>query len=106
MHLYGDRNTRYFHKLAKIKSTTKTVSSLRIGDRIFTCQLEISDHIVQHFSNLYSSNTYFLYDISIAEEVIPRLVDDTMNNFTYFDSFCAENKRCYFLAQQGWCPWA
>lgn len=31
----GDRNTSYFHKLAKVKKETKGISSLRVRDTFF-----------------------------------------------------------------------
>jgi hypothetical protein len=30
-HLEGDRNTKYFHRLAKIKASTKHITSLQVG---------------------------------------------------------------------------
>jgi hypothetical protein len=31
-HLEGDRNTKYFHRLTKIKTSTKTITTLQDGD--------------------------------------------------------------------------
>ncbi|WJX12769.1 hypothetical protein P8452_03227 [Trifolium repens] len=50
-HLEGDRNTKYFHKLAKIKTTTKQIHSLQDGET----------------------------ESFLAEEVIPSLVTDNLN---------------------------
>ena len=44
-HLEGDRNTKYFHRIAKIKTSTKTLTSLHDGDQILTDQTLISNHI-------------------------------------------------------------
>ncbi|PNX70974.1 hypothetical protein L195_g057930, partial [Trifolium pratense] len=50
-HLEGDRNTKYFHRIAKIKSSTKFINSLQDGE----------------------------HDSSLAEEVIPNLVTEETN---------------------------
>lgn len=57
----GDRNTSYFHKLAKVKKATKGISSLRVRDTFFlTNQMDISNHVVVHFNNLFNSTSYFV----------------------------------------------
>jgi hypothetical protein len=35
-HVDGDRNTSYFHRIAKIKNTTKVISSIRVEDSLIT----------------------------------------------------------------------
>ncbi|KAF1877242.1 hypothetical protein Lal_00012013 [Lupinus albus] len=40
----GDRNTRFFHKVTKIRQATKVLSTLREGDQILTTQAEIAHH--------------------------------------------------------------
>nr|ABD28670.2 RNA-directed DNA polymerase (Reverse transcriptase) [Medicago truncatula] len=61
-HVGGDRNTKYFHRLTKIKNKTKIISSLRKGEEILTDQTRISEH-----------------DHLLVEEAIPKLVDATTN---------------------------
>jgi hypothetical protein len=51
-HLEGDRNTAYFHRIAKIKNTTNHISSLMNGDVALNSTDEISAHVVDHFSSL------------------------------------------------------
>jgi hypothetical protein len=77
-HLEGDRNTKYFHKLAKIKTTTKAITSLQDGANVLTDSNQISDHIVNYYKNLFSTNL-FLQDSLLAEEVIPNLVTAEIN---------------------------
>jgi hypothetical protein len=77
-HLEGDRNTKYFHKLAKIKTTTKQIHSLQDGETVITDQTLISNHIVSFYKNLFCSNTV-LQESFLAEEVIPCLVTDDLN---------------------------
>jgi hypothetical protein len=77
-HLEGDRNTKYFHRLAKIKSSTKFITSLQDGDTVITSQEQISEHVVNYYNNLFCTNTV-LQDSLLAEEVIPNLVNDDIN---------------------------
>ncbi|GAU45776.1 hypothetical protein TSUD_24400 [Trifolium subterraneum] len=51
-HLEGDRNTKYFHRLAKIKTSTKAITSLQDGE----------------------------HDSLLADDVIPKLVTDEVND--------------------------
>ncbi|MCH80720.1 DUF4283 domain protein, partial [Trifolium medium] len=77
-HLDGDRNTAYFHRMAKIKSTTKTINAIRDGDIVLTEPTEIANHIVNYYQNLFSSNNV-LQENNLIEDVIPHLVDDQVN---------------------------
>lgn len=49
-HVDGDRNTKYFHRLTKIKNKTKIISSLRNGEDIITDQERISEHVVSYYN--------------------------------------------------------
>jgi hypothetical protein len=77
-HLEGDRNTKYFHKLAKIKTSTKIINSLQDGETVITNQEQISEHVVNYYKNLFSTNIV-LQDSRLAEEVIPNLVTEEVN---------------------------
>jgi hypothetical protein len=77
-YLSGDRNTKYFHRIAKIKTTTKTISSLQDGDNVITDQNLIADHIVSYYKSLFSTNLV-LQDSLLADEVIPNLISDDVN---------------------------
>jgi hypothetical protein len=57
-HLYGDRNTKYFHRVAKIKSAIKTVTNLQDGDQMLTDQSHITNHIINYYKNMFSSNSF------------------------------------------------
>jgi hypothetical protein len=78
-HLQGDRNTSYFHRIAKIKNTSKLISSLKNGTDVITEPSQIAEHVVNHFQNLFCTNS-FVQDQILVEEVIPKLVDDNVNN--------------------------
>jgi hypothetical protein len=76
--LNGDRNTKYFHRLTKIKTSSKIITSIQDGEHVFTDQTQISDHIVNYYKNLFCSN-FVLQDSLLAEEVIPNMVTDEVN---------------------------
>jgi hypothetical protein len=77
-HLSGDRNTKFFHIIAKIKTTTKTISSLQDGDNVITDQNHIADHIVSYYKSLFCTNLV-LQESLLADEVIPNLISDDVN---------------------------
>jgi len=77
-HVDGDRNTRYFHRVTKIKNKTKIISSLRNDEEIITDPQRISNHIVNYYEKKFASN-FVLQDTSLVEEVIPSLIDESTN---------------------------
>lgn len=77
-HLHGDRNTKFFHRTAKIKSATKLITTLQDGDHVLTEKSQIADHIVNYYNNLFCTNS-LLQEQLLAEEVIPLLVTNEVN---------------------------
>jgi hypothetical protein len=77
-HIDGDRNTKYFHRLAKIKNSTKLINVSRDGDNVITDPTEIANIIVNHFQNIFTTNNV-LQDNNLIDDVIPHLVDDQIN---------------------------
>jgi len=78
-HIHGDRNTSYFHKVTKIKQTTKLISSLRDGDDIITDLELIASHTTNYFKNIFCASSFLLVN-SLVEDCIPKLVNDYSNN--------------------------
>ncbi|GAU32780.1 hypothetical protein TSUD_152280 [Trifolium subterraneum] len=76
--LEGDRNTAYFHRMAKIKNTTKIISSLKHGNTTLTDPSQISDHVVDYYKTLFCTNP-ILQEQLLVEQVIPNLVGDNIN---------------------------
>ncbi|GAU26607.1 hypothetical protein TSUD_102140 [Trifolium subterraneum] len=76
--LDGDRNTKYFHRVTKIKNATKLMAALRNGDNLLTNADDISTHVVQHYTILFNSSTV-LQDDGLIEELIPNLISDDTN---------------------------
>lgn len=42
--------------IAKIKQSSRDISSLRVGDQTLTDPEVIANHITSHFKNLFSNN--------------------------------------------------
>ncbi|WJX32857.1 hypothetical protein P8452_21136 [Trifolium repens] len=78
-HLEGDRNTGYFHRIAKIRNTTKLINAIRIDDDIVTEPQQIADHIVHYYQNLFYSNNVVLQENNLVEDVIPNLISEETN---------------------------
>lgn len=86
-HCEGDRNTTYFHRLAKIKNASSLITSMKSGDITLNDPNEVSAHVVNHFSNLFSSNANVSQN-DMVQEVIPKLITDRINNMlTLLPSF-------------------
>jgi len=56
-HSEGDRNTKYFHRLSKIKHTSKLITTIKDGDNMLSDPEQITTHITNHFHNLFSTNS-------------------------------------------------
>jgi len=78
-HSEGDRNTAYFHRVAKIKNASNLITSISNGDTVLTDPEDISEHIVNHFSSIFN-NTPNTIDNGLVNEVIPSLITDRINN--------------------------
>jgi len=77
-HLEGDRNTSYYHRITKIKQTTKLITSLRDGDHIINDLELIALHTTNHFQNIFCSSSVLQVN-SLVEECIPKLISDQSN---------------------------
>ncbi|XP_019435167.1 PREDICTED: uncharacterized protein LOC109341679 [Lupinus angustifolius] len=75
----GDRNTSYFHKIAKIMFATKSMSMLRKEDTTLLDQHAIEEHVLDYFTNLYASDNETLPS-SLISQAIPQLVSDEDNS--------------------------
>jgi hypothetical protein len=77
-HLEGDRNTKYFHRLTKIKTSSKLITTLQDGEQVLSDQNQIAEHVLNFYKNLFCTNIV-LQDSLLAEEVIPNLVTNDIN---------------------------
>ncbi|XP_058770393.1 uncharacterized protein LOC131644024 [Vicia villosa] len=75
----GDRNTRFFHRIAKIRQSTKKISCLRVDGYLITDRDRIAEHVVSYYTNLFNNNLSVLQDNSLIDEVIPHLLNQENN---------------------------
>lgn len=68
-----------FTEFAKIRHTTKAISSLQVGNTLITNNKDIIDHITSYFENLFTSNEGIVQDQRFVDGVIPNLVDEGSN---------------------------
>jgi len=102
-HSDGDRNTAYFHRSAKIKQAYKKISTLRVDDTLITDQEQIAEHVISHFTNLFS-NENVVNDNGIIEEVIPPLVTENINRLLTMLPSCDEIHNAMFAMNKDSAP--
>ena len=95
-HLNGDRNTKYFHRVTKIKNKTKIISNIRNNDEIISDPMRMTEHIVSYYKSLFFSSNFVLQDQGLVDEVIPQMIDDTTNNLLIMIPSEAEVKNAVF----------
>lgn len=78
-HIHGDRNTEFFHKMAKIRSSTKQISVMKDGDIVLDKATDIENHILSYYMNLFASGNSCQSN-SLVNEVIPTLVTTQDND--------------------------
>ena len=71
--IYGDRNTTYFHCVACIKTSSKTISLLLDGNVRITEPMEIEEHVLTYFQNIFGGVNNCIDNVLVAK-VIPTLV--------------------------------
>lgn len=69
----------FFHRIAKIKKTSSLISTMKNGDIPLTDPNLISEHVVNHFTNIFTNNSNVTQN-GMIEEVIPNLITDRINN--------------------------
>lgn len=91
----GDKNTSFFHKIAKQRSASCKLNYLKCDGLLLQDSEQIKQHVVGFFESLYSTpNTTVSNDL--IESVIPKLVTEADNNMlTSIPSF-AEIKEVVF----------
>lgn len=76
----GDRNNKFFQKMANIRNVSKQISMLKCGDAILTTNADLDSHIVDYYERLFRGDNGCIYN-RIIEEVISNVVsadDDEM----------------------------
>jgi len=76
--IYGDRNTAYFHRIARIKSAFKPISMLHDGNVRITEPTTIEEHVLTYFQNIFGGVNNCV-DNGLVAKVIPSLVSTEEN---------------------------
>ncbi|KAK2647756.1 hypothetical protein Ddye_015245 [Dipteronia dyeriana] len=78
----GDRNLSFFHAPVRRRQYQNALSSLSINGVFSDDCLIISDHMIEFYSNIFSSDSSRVdTDFSVVEDVILSLVTDVENAF-------------------------
>lgn len=78
-HYFGDRNSAFFHKVTKIRNTTKQLTILKKGDTILDQQQGIENRVLDFYKNLFASVNR-CSDNGLVESFIPPLVSAEDNS--------------------------
>lgn len=77
-HTEGDRNTKFFHQMARISNVTKQINMLKDGDQFLCSAKDIESHVVSFYEKLFCTENN-CSDNGLIEEVIPSLVTFEQN---------------------------
>jgi hypothetical protein len=102
-HCQGDRNTTFFHRISKIKQAYKKLNSIRVDNNIVIEPDLIANHVVNHFTTLFSDNNTTI-DTGLVEEVIPKLINDNTNNLLTMLPSLMEIKNAVFSMNKDGAP--
>lgn len=69
-HCEGDRNTSYFHRVAKIRNVSSHINTMKSGDITMNDPKLISAHVVIHFTNMFTNSSNIIQN-GLIEEVVP-----------------------------------
>ncbi|XP_019438958.1 PREDICTED: uncharacterized protein LOC109344660 [Lupinus angustifolius] len=78
-HTSGDRNTSFFHRVTKIKNSTKSLTMLRSGGCLITDQSEIENLVLNYFKDLFATPNYIVHN-DMVNIVVPTMIIDTDNS--------------------------
>ncbi|KAL8488040.1 hypothetical protein ACS0TY_024350 [Phlomoides rotata] len=75
----GDRNSKFFHTMNRIRKTSTGLSSLLIDDVLSFNSEAISDKVVDFFSELFTNQDHDTYDDSVLDTFIQPVLDPVDN---------------------------
>lgn len=76
---HGDRNTKFFHQMTKIKNGTQKMAVLRDGELIIDDHDGIAQHVLNFYTNLYVSPNNCVPN-DLINRVVPSLVTNAEND--------------------------
>ncbi|XP_024630315.1 uncharacterized protein [Medicago truncatula] len=103
-HCEGDRNTAFFHIVAKIKRTSSLISTMKNGEITLTDPNLISEHVVNHFTNIFTNNPN-ITQTGMIEEVITNLITERINNMLTMLPSYEEISNAVFSLNSDSAPW-
>lgn len=74
----GDRNTKFFPMMVKVKNATMLIYYLKVENHVVTNNDQIVRHVVGYYKNLCNDYSIF-QDFNLVDEVIPNLINDQTN---------------------------
>ncbi|XP_019431608.1 PREDICTED: uncharacterized protein LOC109338759 [Lupinus angustifolius] len=77
-HIHGDINTKFFHRVTKIRQATKAMSILMDDEKILYNQDDIANHVLNYYTDLFGSTNNIARN-DLIQSVIPSLVFDDEN---------------------------
>ncbi|XP_057785445.1 uncharacterized protein LOC131002988 [Salvia miltiorrhiza] len=75
----GDRNTKFFHRMLRFRNSCSPIGHLNIGGVISYDQKAIEQHIIEHFTTLFSQDTRQNVEIVELEAIIDMQVTIEQN---------------------------
>ncbi|MCH99201.1 RNA-directed DNA polymerase (Reverse transcriptase), partial [Trifolium medium] len=93
--MQGDRNTSYYHRLAKIKAVTKQIHFLNSDTGVLSNSTEIENHIVNYFKAIFCGANSCLVN-NMVNNSIPSTVTDEDNAMLTLVPFLEEIKASVF----------
>ncbi|KAM1304224.1 hypothetical protein ACFX2F_021920 [Malus domestica] len=74
----GDNNTSFFHSMVKIRKLHRSLAVMRDGNRVLDNQMDISQHVITYFQDLFSADSS-VTDTGLVARIIPKVVTATEN---------------------------
>lgn len=102
-HLHGNRNTSFFHKVAKTRYASQSLFVLKSGDFILDDQSAIENHVLDFYSNLYATDKNCLRN-NLIQQIIPSFVSEDNNQLLTAIPSADEIKSVVFALNEDGAP--
>ncbi|XP_019418408.1 PREDICTED: uncharacterized protein LOC109329190 [Lupinus angustifolius] len=75
----GDRNTSFFHRVTKIRNSSKSLTMLRSGGSLITDQSAMETLVLNHFKDLFAAPNSIVHN-DMVRTVVPTMINDADNS--------------------------
>ncbi|XP_019447270.1 PREDICTED: uncharacterized protein LOC109350495 [Lupinus angustifolius] len=75
----GDRNTSFFHRVTKIRNSSKSLTMLRSGGSLLTDQSAMETLVLNHFMDIFAAPNSIVHN-DMVSTVVPTLINDVDNS--------------------------